>query len=325
MSKPGSPVSLSLAASSWAIFSALHLLFGALILLGLCTTHLNSARATFVALSWALAATLVLGGALGIAAGISVPRRRPWARSVIVFWSAAMIVICSMLLVICVSAWKDTFTRSSSTRLFHQILPGIAGIYFALGVSWFVKLTRRSVLEQFGTPDQQERSWSNRWRSIYPLGLLAGFYILDGVLCFQIALIQSRTPVMFFGFPLFASVLKLYLSFCGLSYLVMGITILRRKPWGVDATIALTILLAIGNLVTLFDTHSAMRMRDALAIMAARGTPRPLHDPVSLLSFREQMSLGVASLSLFILSFWRKRFLGAVANTGSCSTPPPKI
>src|SRR5271163_1111046 len=122
MTELRSPVPTTLAGSAWTVFSALHALCGVLIFLALHDLRSHSATGRYFMVLWALAAALVLGGSFGIAAGINVFRSQWWARSAIVFWSAVSIVSGSMVLIVCVSTWNESFARRTTTQFFHQVL-----------------------------------------------------------------------------------------------------------------------------------------------------------------------------------------------------------
>jgi hypothetical protein len=306
--------SFRLAGALWIFFGVLHLLFGSSILLSLQIPRSNPTAQRYVVFTWVLAGALALGGAFSIATGVSVFLHRPWAKAVIVFVSGVLVVLFAIVLISCATTWDDSVTRQSSTRFFHQYLPPIAGTYFILGLWWFIKFTRRSEIEQFGTSDQQQRSWSSRWQNALPLGLLAGFFLVDGILCFQICLTQLRVPPMFFGFALIGPTAKVYLLLCGVSHIALGVAIFRRARWSVKTALAITLLFGSSSLVTLMDPHAPTRMRQALASMAARGIPPPLGDPVARHRFAEKTSLGVESVTLLILLFCGKKSLVASGN-----------
>lgn len=273
-------------------------------------TPAGSRLATTIA--WRSVAAFGATGVTGILGGIAALQRKPWARSFIASVSSVWVAFSGLMLICCVSVWRDQLTTRSVTYLFHMVLPVLSGAYFAAGLWWLVTFTREDVIAEFASPNQQAGYRTYHWKGRLPLAVLAEYFVLIGILALVTAPVTGRVPYFIFGFPLFGLAWKIFILLWGILYLSLGAAILLRKPRSLDIAIAATILFALASSVTLVDSHSTNRMKEALAVMASRGYPPPLHDPSATLRYREKVTIGTQVLALAILLGWRRGFFDSV-------------
>jgi len=268
--------------------------------------------------------SLLALGSFGAFLGIALLSLKNWARKAIVFCSGTAVVLSFLCLYACLAFLAYPAPEQLAPGTSRALWSASFGIFlFTFGISlWLVILfTRDEAKACFDSPTAVAGASSSRApRCPLPLALLAGYYIVVGVISGSQLALPDRVPYMFFGHALIGAPRNLIDVAAGSLCLVAAIGLFKLKPWSINLAIGIEFFSLAKRLVTILDSRSTQTMRNALATIAAHGYKAPASDPTLHLRYFESLAFGLSLAMLVLVLLTRSRFRQAASETESLST-----
>lgn len=186
-------------------------------------------------------------------------------------------------------------------------------LVFGVGLWFVIVFTRPATLASFVPPGQSIAASSPVPRCPIPLALLAGFYVMGGIISVLLLRIPDRTPDVFFAHALFAAQRIQYVLITSGLGIAAAVGLFRVKSWAIHLAIGLELFSVLNHAVNLLHPKAIEAMRAALAGMAAQGAKLPLRDPTLGFRYLEGLGLSFALILLLILLSTRRPFLRAAS------------
>jgi hypothetical protein len=263
----------------------------------------------------------------GVATGIGLIYLRKWARISILIWGSmsvffGVIGIPFAFLMPLSQTPNAPELLVESMPLFRGILLVIYGVPLLIGIWWLILFNRKSVKTQFavqGGPDDQ--GLPPKPACPLPIAVLAWFYISLVLNLLLLPWLPSHAPLFVFGYVLPGSAGKIVLILTSLAYLLVGVGLLKLKPWSYSLTIGLQLFWLASGIVTALN-HSYVAVMDAYMkdVQASFHLPETQS---SLFGFAQHfgwmMAVGLilAAAILGLLVYYRPRFLEAASRAAS--------
>jgi hypothetical protein len=249
-------------------------------------------------------AVFMLGlAAWGIASGVGLLKLREWARISMLIFSGLLILLCLpsvLLFLVMPFPGPPNVPDPALAKHMFVVMRVVISIFYgglsALGGWWIYFFNRRSVKDQFsglkGLPAPLQPLPAR------PLSItIIGWYLLISACSYPLTAI-FRFPIFLLGFFVrgwHASVIMLAL---GVLHLVMGVGLLKLKPWARMLTISYFSFFLLNSIGMIVIPGSQARFEAAMTeVQRVFGTPpSPIHFP---------MWFGLAvTLPLFAVLLW---------------------
>jgi hypothetical protein len=252
-------------------------------------------------------------GFLGIVNGVGLLGLKNWARRTMVIGSGTAVILsvyCLYVSIALLGIPTVSDMKPATAHLLWGSFFGISLLVFGVGL-WFVTVfTRPATLASFVTPPAASAGATTPSPGCpLPLALLAGFYVVGGIISALFLRIPDRTPDMVFAHALYGAPRIQYVLITGGLGLAAAIGLFRVKSWGIHLAIGLELFSISSHAVTLLHPRAVESLRSALAAMAEHGAKPPMRDPALGFQYLEGLALGFALVLLLILLLTRSRFL----------------
>jgi hypothetical protein len=240
---------------------ALALFAGAAMLLAFRMAPNTALAAPFVRAAILFDVILDLGFVgWGVASAVGLLQLREWARISMVVFSAIMIFFCLIPMAIMpfVPIPQSDAVPANLTLLIRTFIIVFYGIFVALGIFWIYFFNKRSVKAQFksvAAPAAGALADATvQGKRPVPILILAWLFIIGG--CFTPLVLLMGTPVVIFGHFVQSRWGALYYVIVGLLSVVIGIGLLKLRPWSWIAAICVQ-LVSFFNGLALFVVPGA--------------------------------------------------------------------
>jgi len=267
--------------------------------------------------------------AWGIVTAVGVLRLRRWARysilvigGLVAFFSfiALLFTLLMMVLPLPTPPTADP-SQAASARVMVKIVFGVFGLFYALacavGVSWLIYFTRKSVCEAFagaaGEPAESRRP--------LPISVLAALNLLGALSCLFCILVPL--PAMFLGLSIGGlGKVALYLGFAALAASA-GVGLWRLKEWGRLLALGMQ---AIGLVnAAIYLVHPALMVRYSAEFQQKLNPMQP-RMPEAFQSMLYRCSFGLTFVLILavvgVLVYYREAFQNTDEPTVDQAAPP---
>ncbi|MHB8500379.1 MAG: hypothetical protein ACYDCG_10710 [Candidatus Acidiferrales bacterium] len=262
-------------------------------------------------------------GIFGIAAGIGLFLLRNWGRISAMVWAG----ICFFfgLIGIPVALFMSVPTASNSpgmpgnfTLIFRLILLAIYGAPLVVGIWWLVLFNRKSVKEQFArTAAPVDLSLRQKPRPPVAITILAWFFITSAANIVILPFLPFRPPAMLFGHLFYGPAGTVILAVSCIFVAVVGIGLLKLKPWSFPLAIGLQLFWLASGIISLLNPNFDFRMNSMIGEMiGAMRLPDGVFAPLDFLHhMRLFMYIGllIPVAIVAMLFYCRERFLEAAS------------
>jgi hypothetical protein len=275
--------------------SGTALLCGILMFLVISLTRMQESQPHFVKYVTYAMVTLLFGFCgWGTASGIGLLRLRGWARistlvysGLLLFFSLPGLIMILVITLPMPPNVRDPELFRQSMMVTRAIIAVIYGILISLSIFWLYLFNTRTVREQFkgvATLDSSSPSKSRRPISI----AIIGWYLLLSACFFPITAL-FHFPIFLFGFFVKGSSVTLIVLVMCLLQFVMGVGLLKLKPWARILSIWYFGFFAFNTFAMVLVPGTQGRFEEAQADFArifatpstvAGSTPSPMHIPM---------------------------------------------
>jgi hypothetical protein len=265
----------------------------------------------------------------GVATGIGLLYLRKWARISVLIWGGLSVFfgVCGIpfayLMLLSPNPSAPTLPVEGMQAV-RGILLVIYGTPFVIGVWWLILFNRKSVTTQFtGSTLPADPNVPPKPACPLPIAVLAWFYISLVLNLLFLPFLPSHVPLFVFGYVLPGGTGKIVLIITSLVYLIVGVGLLKLKPWSYSLTIGLQLFwLASGIVTALTRSYVAVMESYMKEVQASFHLPET---PPSTFNFAPHFGwimvggLILAGAILGILVYYRPRFLQEASRAASAS------
>jgi len=281
-----------------------------------------------------LARTLALGtpgfmicvSLFGIATGIGLLYLRNWARISLLIWGGfsvffGLIGIPIAFLMQFPPNPNSPALPAESMQVVRWILLVIYGIPPLIGVWWLILFNRKTVKAQFAGQGESADQGLRKPACPLPIAVLAWFYVTSVLNLLFLPLLSFHVPLFVFGRVLPGSTGGAVLMLSSLAYAIVGIGLLKLKPWSYSLTIGLQLFwLASAVASMLTPNYSTVMDSYMKEVQASFHLPEaPSYSFNFALHFGWIMVGGLvfAGAILGLLVYYRPRFLEEASRAAS--------
>lgn len=257
-----------------------------------------------------------------IATGIGLFLLRNWARisalvlaGFCVFFGAIGVIVFTVTAVLP----QPTSLPPQQMWIFRTVLATIYGVPLAIGTWWLILFSRKAIKSQFTGPAVPlDPNLPQKPRCPTPVAVLAWLFIACVVDIPFLAFIPN-VPLLLFGHVIDGHAGRVCFIFMFLLFAVMGIGLLKLKPWSYHLTLGLQFFFLSSGIVTLLSPNFKTISR-ALILQMENSMP---NSGFSLLDYPHYMDWGMGFGLLFALAilvllvYYRSRFLELAASAAN--------
>jgi hypothetical protein len=265
----------------------------------------------------------------GIATGIGLIYLRKWARISILIWGGLSVFFGVIGIPL---AFLMPFSRTPNAPdlpaegmpFFRGILLVIYAIPLLIGIWWLILFNRKSVKAQFaGQGGSDDQGLLRKPACPLPIAVLAWFYVTLVLNLLFLPLLPSYVPLFVFGYVLPGTAGKIVLILTSLVYVIVGIGLLKLKPWSYSLTIGLQLFwLASGVVSALTPNYGPVMdsyMKEVQASFHLPETQSPAFNFAQHFGWMMVGGLVFAGAILGLLVYYRQRFLEEASRAASAS------
>jgi hypothetical protein len=251
-------------------------------------------------------------GFLGIVNGVGLLGLKNWARKTMVIGSGAAVVIsvyCLYVSLALLGVPPTAEMKPATAHLFWGSFFGISLLVFGVGLWFVIAFTRPSALASFVKPPVQSAgAIASISTCPLPLALLAGFYVMGGIVAVLLLRVPDRIPDVVFAHALYGAPRLQYVLITTAVGIAAAIGLFRVKPWAIHLSIGLELFSISSHAVNLLQPKAMESLRAALIAMAEH-VSKPPGDPALSFRYLEGLGLCFGLLLLLILLLTHSRFL----------------
>jgi hypothetical protein len=265
----------------------------------------------------------------GVATGIGLIYLRRWARISILIWGGLSVFFGVIGIPI---AFLMPFSQTPNgpdlsaegMPLFRGILLIIYSMPLLIGIWWLILFNRKSVKVQFaGQGGFDDQGLPRKPACPLPIAVLAWFYVTLVLNLLFLPLLPSHVPLFVFGFVLPGSMGKVVLIITTLAYVIVGIGLLKLKPWSYTVTIGLQLFwLASGAVTALTPSYGAVMDSYMREVQASFHLPETQSLAFNFAQHFGWMMVGglvFAGAILGLLIYYRPRFIEEASRSATAS------
>lgn len=281
------------------IGSGLTLIFGAFTVVALFFLPQQPSQPPFFRYILLFVVAMYLAfGIWGIASGVGLLRVRQWARiSMLVFSGMLLVFTLPVLLIVPFMPMPQPEGVPNNFVLMVKIGMSIFyGIIAAIGGGWLYFFNRRTVKDQFRSPEESLSYITHPSRRPISISVI-GWLLIIGP-CFLVPMLLLRLPILFLGQLLDGWRAGLFaLALCA-TQLAAGVGLLRLRPWARVLAIG-TFLFGILNCLTMALPGTATRFEHVNAVVQARmGSPMAASPEMAHFSMWAGAIFGVVGIAI---------------------------
>ena len=267
----------------------------------------------------------------GVATAVEVLRLRSWARISILVMSgltAAMMLLSSLGMLMVVPMMKQDPNMPSGAMGFLLVFEGLLfAIPLAISVWWLFLFTRKSVRMQFEAGTQgavlqpaaaggmpvvaMPEAPASTARKIPVSIIVIAVFLLVGALFvgFSVPLtVHMHVPVVLLGLLITGAKGLAAAIVIGALLLFLGIALLRRKPWSLDATIAYAVFATLNALLFLVSSSRDAYFKIVLSsYQAPTGLPPDFFPHTMRTIVTGSMAVGILANLVALYFLWTRR------------------
>jgi hypothetical protein len=273
--------------------------------------------------SLGLAVLGIVCGIFGIVTGVGLFVLRNWARTSALVWAG----VCFFfgLIGIPIALFMSLPTSANSAGLpenfaliFRLILVAIYGAPLVVGIWWLLLFSRPAIKEQFALSSiPGNLSLPPKPKVPVAITVLAWFFITSAANILILPVLPFRMPMLLFGHLFYPPLGNLIFVLSCLLMTVLGIGLLKLKPWSYPLTIALQLLWLASGIISLLSPNFDQLMNSIAAeITGAMHMPDGISVPMGFLRHMRPIafiSLLVPVAIVVLLFYFRDRFFEASA------------
>lgn len=291
--------------------SAVVLLFGVLGGFGIAVAPAREAQPHFMKFFMWVFVALTFGAAgWGIATGAGLLQLKPWARiSILLFSGLLLFVSVPALLMSPFMPLQQPPDLPDSFNLYMRIFLGATfGSVAGIGIWWMVYFTRKSVRAQFQEAVPEGRD--SPAISVRPISIaIIGWYLIVSAFI-SLPFGFLHLPMFLLGFLIKGWAATVFMVGCGVFSLVVGIGLLKLKPWSRSLAIGYLLFFTANSILAVALPGAQARYQDGM-----RSFNESLGMPANPMQFPLWATL-VFCLPLFAVLLWfliaeKKAFLTA--------------
>lgn len=327
MSNSAKPSAAVIASAILAILGGLlFLLVSAIGFLGiLSSSSAGHGELTAFARNSALGSIALLTGTsvFAIAVGTGLVLLRNWARicalvlaGFCVFFGAIGVIVFTITAVLP----QPANLPPQQMWIFRTVLAAIYGVPLATGTWWLILFNRKAIKSQFTGPAVPiDPNLPKKPRCPTPIAVLAWLFIAC-VLDIPFLAFMPNIPLLLFGHVIGGPAGRMCFILMFLLFAVLGIGLLKLKPWSYHLTLAMQFFFLSSGIVTLLSPNFRAISR-ALILQMENSIPRS-ESGFSLLDYPHYMDWAMGFGLLFavgvlvMLVYYRGRFLELAATAG---------
>lgn len=268
--------------------------------------------------------------AFGVATGIGVFLLRKWARISQLIWGGCGVFFgifggAFALFVPLAGAPGMPEMTPGALQEFRLAMVCIYGLPAIIGAWWLFLFNRKKVKAQF-TGEVVEPA-TQKPRPPLPISILAWLYITTAAHIVILPFLPFSVPLILFGHYFSGSIATgSYVVLC-LVFTVVGIGLLKLKPWSYSATIGLNLFFLASGIVTIVSPNYSSQM-ESLYQQIRQSMHLPA-DPVYAPNFSQSrwsacFGLFLSFAAIGLILYLRRRFLEAAdrASQSAITSPP---
>ena len=267
--------------------------------------------------------------AFGIATGIGLILLRNWARISVLIWGGFSVffglfgVAIAFLMPLPPTPEVPNLPAGTMQGIRFFMLC-IYGLPVIVGVWWLILFNRKSVKAQFaGTADPLA---AQKPRPPVPVSILAWLYITAAAHIVILPFLPFSMPLILFGHFFSGTIGTLAYVFVCLISAVVGVGLLKLKPWSYPLTIGFQLFGLANGIVTVLHPNYQSQLASWLDRInnAMHLPPNPYYTPEYFLHLRWITYIGflIPVAIVGMLFYYRERFLEAASAAASRSGQP---
>jgi len=265
-------------------------------------------------------AFMMVTSIFAVAVGIGLFLLRNWARTSVlvlagfsVFFGAIGVIVFTVTAVL---PQQETLPPQLM-RIFRTVLAAIYGIPLAIGTWWLILFNRKAIKSQFAGPAVPiDPNLPHKPRCPTPIAVLAWLFIAC-VLDIPFLAFTPNIPLLLFGHVIGGPTGRMCFILMFLLFPVLGMGLLKLKPWSYHLTLGMQFFFLSSGIVTLLSPNFRIISR-ALILQMENSMPKS-NSGFSLLDYPHNMDWAIGFGLLFALTilvmlvYYRTRFLELAA------------
>jgi hypothetical protein len=214
----------------------------------------------------AFLAFLVCLSVFGIATGIGLILLRNWARISVLIWGGFSVFFgvlgIPIILFMSLPPPPDVPNLSpASMQMARLFLAFMYGIPLIVGLWWLILFNRKAVKAQFaGIAGALDQTVPQKPRCPVPVAVLAGLYITAAAHIVILPFLPFSMPLILFGHLFQGNIGTLFYALNCLVLAVVGVSLLKLKPWAYHLTMGLNLFWFASGIGTILHPNYFSQM-----------------------------------------------------------------
>lgn len=258
--------------------------------------------------------------ALGLSTGIGIFQRWRWARYSMISFGSVLVFV-GLISIPFMIALPRFVPESSATppEIMRAVSIGLGGFYLLLAIlgAWFIYLFSRRHVADYFLGDAVVESPRKPKRPV-PITIVAAL-MLVGLFSFPL-IFTSSMPLFFMGNMLHGATARIIFLAWMLAYFLVGVALLRFKPWAWTAAMGIFIFGMLNQLLIFLPGRLALFQQEVLKSVA----PYQNIPDLAWMSARLGMIIGVAAIlvPVVLLIVSRAKYYAACSESERLRTVP---
>jgi hypothetical protein len=262
----------------------------------------------------------------GVFTGVGLLRLKNWARISALIWAGFAVVFGGLAMVF---GFLMPLPTTSSEAI--QMMPVVRvvvlvfyGVPLGIGIWWLIFLNRRKIADQFAGRIDTASARAEEFLLEKPIGplpimVLAGFQLVSSILTAMLLLLFPL-PAILFGYVIHGKTGTLVFLLTCLVSAVIGVGLLKLKPWAYTLGMAWMAFGLISGVASLLSPNYEAVMQEALKSMPFQTPFTNTHEFFRQIQPSVFIGLLFPLAILGLLIFYRSRFLEAASAAKKANT-----